>query len=50
MTNWTVQDIKDVAEVIEGSNHRASKDQNPYNLFTAWKNNKNTVIYQYDLS
>ena len=37
MTNWTVQDIKDVAELIESSNHRASKGQNPYNLFTAWK-------------
>ena len=41
MTNWTVQKIKEVAELIEGSNHRASKGQNPYNLFTAWKMSEN---------
>ena len=41
MTNWTVQDIKKVAERIEGSSHRASKGQNPYNLFTAWKMSEN---------
>ena len=41
MTNWTVQDIKGVAERIEGSSHRASKGQNPYNLFTAWKMSEN---------
>lgn len=41
MTNWTVQKIIEVAERIEGSSHRASKGQNPYNLFTAWKMNEN---------
>ena len=41
MTNWTVQKIKEVAELIEGSNLRASKGQNPYNLFTAWKMSEN---------
>lgn len=41
MTNWTVQRIKEVAEEIEGSSHRASKGQNPYNLFTAWKMSEN---------
>ena len=41
MTNWTVQKIKEEAELIEGSNHRASKGQNPYNLFTAWKMSEN---------
>ena len=41
MTNWTVQKIKEVAELIEGSSHRASKGQNPYNLFTAWKMSEN---------
>lgn len=41
MTNWTVQRIKEVAELIEGSSHRASKGQNPYNLFTAWKMSEN---------
>ena len=41
MTNWTVQDVKKVAERIEGSSHRASKGQNPYNLFTAWKMSEN---------
>ena len=41
MTNWTVQKIKEVAELIEGSSHRASKVQNPYNLFTAWKMSEN---------
>ena len=41
MTNWTVQKIKEVAELIEGSIHRASKVQNPYNLFTAWKMSEN---------
>ena len=41
MTNWTVQRIKEVAELIEGSSHRASKVQNPYNLFTAWKMSEN---------
>ena len=41
MTNWTVQEIKKVAELIEGSSHRASKGQNPYNLFTAWKMSEN---------
>ena len=40
-TNWTVQKIKEVAELIEGSSHRASKVQNPYNLFTAWKMSEN---------
>ena len=41
MTNWTVQKIKEVAELIEGSSHRARKVQNPYNLFTAWKMSEN---------
>ena len=41
MTNWTVRTIKEVAEVIEGSIHRASKVQNPYNLFTSWKMSEN---------
>ena len=41
MTNWTVQEIKEVAELIEGSSHRASRGQNPYNLFTAWKMSEN---------
>ena len=41
MTNWTVQKIKEVAELIEGSSHRASKGKNPYNLFTAWKMSEN---------
>ena len=41
MTNWTVQKIKEVAELIEGSIHRSSKVQNPYNLFTAWKMSEN---------
>ena len=41
MTNWTIQKIKEVAELIEGSSHRASKGQNPYNLFTAWKMSEN---------
>ena len=41
MTNWTVQEIKKVAELIEGSSYRASKGQNPYNLFTAWKMSEN---------
>ncbi|MBQ2012480.1 MAG: PD-(D/E)XK nuclease family protein [Bacteroidaceae bacterium] len=41
MTNWTVQEIKKVAELIEGSSHRASRGQNPYNLFTAWKMSEN---------
>ena len=41
MTNWTVQEIKKVAELIEGSSYCASKGQNPYNLFTAWKMSEN---------
>lgn len=41
MINWTVQKIKEVAELIEGSSHRASKGQNLYNLFTAWKMSEN---------
>ena len=41
MTNWTVQEIKKVAELIKGSSYRASKGQNPYNLFTAWKMSEN---------
>ena len=41
MTNWTVQEIKKVAELIEGSSRCASKGQNPYKLFTAWKMSEN---------
>ena len=41
MKNWTVEKIKEVAELIEGSSHRASKGHNPYNLFTAWKMSEN---------
>ena len=37
MKNWTIQDIKKVAEKIETSRNRASNLQNPYNVFTAWK-------------
>ena len=30
-----------MAELIKGSSYRASKGQNPYNLFTAWKMSEN---------
>ena len=41
MKNWTIQEIKQVAERIETSRNRASNRQNPYNVFTAWKMSEN---------
>lgn len=41
MKDWTIQDIKKVAEKIETSRNRASNLQNPYNVFTAWKMSEN---------
>ncbi|MBE6297227.1 MAG: hypothetical protein E7088_01870 [Bacteroidales bacterium] len=41
MKDWTIQEIKEVAERIETSRNRASNLQNPYNVFTAWKMSEN---------
>ena len=41
MKDWTIQEIKEVAERIEISRNRASNLQNPYNVFTAWKMSEN---------
>ena len=37
MKKYTVQEIKNVAEAIEGFRKRVAHRQNPYNLFTAYK-------------
>ena len=41
MKNYTAQEIKNVAESIEGYRNRVGDGKNPYNLFTAWKMSEN---------
>lgn len=41
MKKYTVQEIKNVAEAIEGFRKRVAHRQNPYNLFTAYKMSEN---------
>lgn len=41
MKNWTVEQIKNVAEGIERKRGQVSNRQNPYNVFTAWKMSEN---------